>query len=245
MSRGNMSKKILFVSGVARSGTSALVNVLNTNPGLLVGMERYFWPIQGNLIMPSHFEKERFITVEPGDTHGAAGFALNLEDRGRAYDHAVYVGDKFPLLYNHFDHIFANFPTASHIYILRNPLSVVESYDARKNDPDDNWVKAGIDGLKEWNTSVAKAAKLTEEQKANFHFVLYEDFFSHEENINALFVKLGLPPVATEKLNQFVAKFNEINARPVPRRDDLRRYVARHADFDSYRLLCDRIDAGN
>ncbi len=61
--------KILFVSGVGRSGTSALVNVLNTHPEILMGQERFFWTIRNNTISTAHFAKERFLDVREEDTH--------------------------------------------------------------------------------------------------------------------------------------------------------------------------------
>ena len=235
-------KTNVFVSGVARSGTSALVSVLNTNPGFLIGMERYFFPIRRCEITPEHFKRARFLDVQEGDTHAKN---LSMAQQGEAFRQARYVGDKFPLLYQNFDYIFETFPEARHIYIVRNPLSVAESYDARERNPEDKWRKSWDIGLREWNDSVRAIAGLTEAQAARFHFVQYEDFFADSARMNALFRAFGLDAVAPEKLVSFVTKFEALNARPVDRRDDIRQHVARHADWEAYRALLGRIDAQN
>lgn len=235
-------KQLLFVSGLARSGTSALVQVLNTNPGFQIGMERYFFPIRQKTLTPAHFERERFLSYEEGDTHKKGLPGLHGAE---AFEQATYVGDKFPLLYQNFDYIFETFPEARHIYIVRNPLSVAESYDARERNPEDKWRKSWDIGLAEWNDSVRAIAGLSDTQAARFHFVQYEDFFADTARMNALYRAFGLDAVAPRKLSSFVEKFEALNTRSVARRDDIRQHVARHADWESYRALLGRIDAQN
>ncbi|SMP05559.1 sulfotransferase family protein [Shimia sagamensis] len=232
-------KKLVFVSGVARSGTSALVNVLNKNPGFLIGMERYFFLIKREEITLEHFRGQRFLAVEEGDTHGKG---LAMEDPKKALRNATFIGDKFPLLFEHFDYMLDAFPEARHIYIVRNPLSVVESYDARLRDKSDKWRKSWQVGLNEWNTSVQSVMKLSAEQLAKFYFVSYESFFESTGEMNALFSHFDLGEVRNEHLKPFCQKFRELNENPVKRRDDIRQYVARHADWQSYRALLQRIE---
>lgn len=213
--------------------------MLNTHGSLLVGQERYFKKIRGNSIAPQHFEKSRFLDVRDGDTHAhTSGLKLASQDLSKRYDDAMYVGDKFPSLFRHFDRIFELFPDAKHVYIVRNPLSVIESYDARHQDPDDHWQWTCQDGMDAWNESVGKVARLGPTMLEQFFIIQYEEFYRTADSINALFVQMGLGPVAGEKLQHFVRKFETLNEKPVPRRDDLRLFVARNADWDSYRKLC-------
>ncbi len=231
-----MTQNIVFVSGVARSGTSAMVNVLNRNPRIMVGQERYFFLVKQERLTAAEFEKERFLTFHDGDSHSQA-ISTNPEKREEAFDRAIWIGDKFPLLYNHFDYIFREFPEARHIYIFRNPLSVIESYDARQRNPKDSFRKTWKDGLREWNESVARVAALAPEDLSRFHLVQYEDFFSTPDRMNALFNWLGVPRLKPEKLASFVEKYRELGEKPVPRRDDMRQHVALNADWDAYRTL--------
>lgn len=233
-------KEKLFVSGVARSGTSALVNVLNCSPGFLIGMERFFFLIKREQISGAHFRRQRFLSVEEGDCHGKG---LTMEDPAVAFGRARYIGDKFPLLYQNFDYIFDTFPEAHHIYIVRNPLSVMESYDARKRDAKDTWKKTGQVGLEEWNESVRKVALLPADRLKNFYFVQYENFFADTGLMNLLFRSFGLDPVKEARLEPFCEKFKELNERPVARDDDMRQHVARNAEWEAYRHLLGMIDA--
>ena len=229
-------KKLLFISGVARSGTSALVRVLNSHPGILVGQERYFFRIRRQEIGPEHFEKERFYTLQDGDTHGA-GFRAPYDQFSKAYDAATYVGDKFPLLYSYFDYMFETFPDAAHIYIFRNPLSVIESYHRRQQNPDDQFSKTWLQGLEEWNESLGRVARMDPAARRRFHLVQYEKLFASPAGMNALFRRLGLSELKPERLQPFADRFSELNETSVPRQDIMRQHVALNADWDAYRTL--------
>lgn len=233
------NKKILFVSGLARSGTSAMVKVLNRNPDFLIGQERYFFLVKRETITPAEFERDRFLTFQTGDSH-ITREASGVEKRQQAYDRAAYVGDKFPLLFNHFDYVFRNFPDAQHVYIFRNPLSVVESYDARQRNPKDPFRRTWKEGLEEWNTSVGRVANLSDEQLSRFHLIEYESFFESADQMNNLFARLGAPSVDPAALDVYVQEYLELREKLVPRRDDIRQYVALNADVASYRKLHER-----
>lgn len=233
----------LFLSGTARAGTSALVNILNQHNHIVMGQERYFHKFRSNSIRQDHFKKTRFLDIREGDTHEHGGlFTIPRGQREHRFDTAVYVGDKFPPMFRHLDHVLAEFPKARHIYILRNPLSVVESYEARFQNPDDHWTLDWRAGLAAWNESVARIASLPAEVLQNFLFVQYEEIYAQTRAINALFTRLGLSNLEPERLEPFVAKFAELNSKLVPRRDDLRMHVARGADWGSYKKLCTYID---
>lgn len=233
-------KKITFISGVARSGTSALVDVLNTHPDFYFGMERYYFYIESGCLKPEHFEKDRFLEVQAGDTHGK-GFREAFDQRISKYNCARVIGDKYPLLYKNFAQIHQDFPEAEHIYIVRNPLSVMESYFSRFVDITDNWNRTWQMGLEEWNASIQAVLHQAENNLKRFHFVIYENFFSETAHINALFSKLGSAPLPDENLLSFVETFRALNANPVPRQDELRLFAARYADWMSYNKLLDRI----
>jgi len=222
-----MMPGLLFMSGVARSGTSTLVNLCNAHPGMLIGQERYFHLFRKNLIAPEHFEKTRFLDLQPGDTHVKAPLNAAGADPGMRFDRARWIGDKFPPLFRHFDHVLAAFPVARHVYILRNPLSVVESYDARHRNPEDNWTHSWQDGLADWNESVGRLAALSADHLRRFVPVQYEDLYGSTAAMNRLFAALDLPPLPQARLAPCAEKFAVLNDRPVARRDDLRAAVAR------------------
>jgi len=230
-------KRLLFLSGTARAGTSALVNILNQHNHILMGQERYFFKFRKNVIVRGHFERGRFLNMRPDDTHDKATLAGVIKDPEARYDNAVYIGDKFPPMFRHLDHVFKHFPKARHIYILRNPLSVAESYEARFQNKDDKWTQNWEVGLEAWNESVRIIADLPEERLQHFTFVQYEEIYATPKAINALFTRLGLSNLEEEVLEPYTAKFAELIHKPVPRRDDIRLQVSRRADWDSYRKL--------
>jgi len=231
--------KHLFLSGTARAGTSALVNILNQHNHILMGQERYFNKFRQNTIARAHFHKERFLDLRDGDTHEHGGLhSIPPGQREQRFDKAIYVGDKFPPMFRHFDHVLNEFPKAHHIYILRNPLSVVESYETRFQNTEDPWHLNWRDGLKAWNDSLSRITTLPSKTLQRFTFVLYEDLYAHTRAINALFTRLGLSNLEPETLQPFVAKFYKLNQKPVPRRDDIRMYVARNADWAAYKQVC-------
>ena len=228
-------KKIAFISGVARSGTSALVNFLNCSDALLFGQERYFFPIQNRVITSAFFGKDRFLGIIEGDTHKGGGLKGPPAVLAQKYDHAAVIGDKFPNLFMHFDYIFRTFPEAPHIYIVRNPLSVAESYQAVYVS--DRWKHTFQDGLKNWNRSVDLVTKLPAEIRARFHIIEYETFFAEKAQSDRTFAFLGVEPPPEAALAQHRAKFAALNQQGGPRRDDIRRHVARHANWAAYNAL--------
>lgn len=228
------SKTIAFVSGVARSGTSALVNLMNVHPQILMGQERFFWLLEKGTMHPEHFEAERFLEVRPEDSHIRRPFPKDEIER---FGNACVIGDKHPNLFEFFPVVFERFPAARHIYILRNPLSVIESYDRRHRDTSDPWNRSFAQGLREWNQSVAAVASLSDAQRHQFLVVEYESVFADSAETDRIFHFLDLEPPPESNLCHIRRKFEELNQSKVPRRDDLRRFVAQYADWESYRKL--------
>lgn len=232
-------KHMLFVFGVARSGTSALAKLLNLSDDIMIGQERYYHLFKRERIGPEHFTRARFLDRREGDTHPRGGFGASSDDAAACYDRALHVGDKYPSLFRNLDHMFATFPEARSVYILRNPLSVLESYDKRFQNPDDRWSNSYAKGMESWNESIARVAALPEERLKQFHFVEYERIFSAHDEIGRLFAGLGAAPPPEEALAPILARHETLQKKPVPRRDDIRRHMARHADWAAYRRLCD------
>ena len=137
-------KRILFLTGVARSGTTAMAQLLNRHPDICLGIERY----KAKFLRRSEFEgadftPERFFDFRASDTNILPGNAAKwrgIYDRmAEKFPGARVVGDKIPHLYEKFDACSQVFPEAKWIYMLRDINGVASSWNARAGNPKDKW----------------------------------------------------------------------------------------------------------
>ncbi len=236
---------LLVLGGCPRSGTTALARLLNGHARVLLGNERYYRLFEHGTITPAQFERERFLTIEEGDTHDeppglAAGprpHWLGVDPAAR-WGGARLVGDKFPPLFRAYDLIAKRLPEARLVYVLREPLSVAESYQARADDPGDAWPFDAARAVSDWNESVRRTAA---ETRLDLVVVTYETILRDEAAVETLLRRLGLDPEEWETQPAGVlSKAAAMGAERVPRRTDVRRLVAEQADFDAYRALLKR-----
>lgn len=133
-------RKFLFVGGMARSGTSALCELLNRHPALAIGMERYKYSAgSGELFRqgPAAFEREAFFDIRPSQTNIAAEggkYQRLYREMAARYDQAEYVGDKVPAYYRQVDRLIGAFPGARVVLIWRPLEDVAMSWDRRSRD---------------------------------------------------------------------------------------------------------------
>ena len=228
-----MSKDLLFISGAARSGTTAVAKLLNRHPQILLGSERYFFKLAKQELKPSDFELPRFLKIEDGDTHEAGRVAQNRE----AYDRSKIVGDKFPQPFLYMDYIEETFPSAKHVYIVRNPFSVAESYEQRRITG--SWRHSYMDAVRAWNRSISTFQRLAPALRGRLHVVEYEDLFGNPESIQAMLRFLDVEPLSPAVLESEIAQSNKVSAKEAMRNDALRLYVCKHTDWAAYAKFCD------
>lgn len=138
------TKMNLIVSGVARSGTRILAELLNSHEDIVLGLERfkYQFLMHGNF-GADLFGKERFFDFRKEDTNLRPAvrpqWCGTYEQIGAKWDHARVVGDTVqdltPVLR---DFIAAN-PDCRHIHLLRNLKDVALSWQARADHPRASW----------------------------------------------------------------------------------------------------------
>lgn len=224
-------KKFLFAGGNARSGTTALAELLNCHPKVFVMVERYMKELKRGTLRPDFFDRQPV-----ADTKAPKMLERWGDDMGDRWDAATYIGDKVPALSAGFDVLDDRFPGATLIYIVRNPIAVAASYFERKEAG--SW-KRGVDmAVKQWNKAVRLGLQRCKDGKPLI-VVPYEDMFRSRELIDRIFVTLDLDPAeATEERVERVLRTAErIGAREMPRDDEMLRYVSMNASFRQYREL--------
>ncbi|WP_108661520.1 sulfotransferase family protein [Acuticoccus kandeliae] len=230
-------KTILFVGGCPRSGTTALTRLLNCHPDILLGNERYYWPMDKHHATPDLFDRARFLEIREGDTHSGARDPYAGSDADQKFDGARYVGDKYPPIYRAYDFLAERFPDARVIAIVRNPFSVAESYEVRARNDGDDWRRDHAQGIRDWSASVVRTAKAVE-SGMKVTVVSYERLFAAGADISPLYAALGLDPApAFPAADGILQHAQRVGAKPAPRNDTIRFEVALKAQFGPYRKL--------
>lgn len=137
-------KTHLIVTGVARSGTTALAELLNIHPGICIGVERFkFRYLRENCFDAELFEKDRFFDFRKGDTNllpsARPAWAPIYEAAQAKWDDAAVVGDKTPDLIPVLHDFMAQNPDFKFLCILRNLKDVGLSWQARAERTRDAW----------------------------------------------------------------------------------------------------------
>ena len=92
--------KYLFVAGCPRSGTTALVKLLNSHYQIILGMERFKYVKKK--ITPNHFTKTNFLALDKQETNIFGKHWDNFYeeiDRKFQNNKVEIIGDKYPQYY--------------------------------------------------------------------------------------------------------------------------------------------------
>lgn len=246
---GNESPRQLFICGANRSGTTALARLLNANPGVVVGIERYRKRLM-QLTDGDHrslFSKQRFFTYMADDTNVDfnAAYPEETESARRKFDTALYIGDKVPQLYRRLQHIEAAFPDCRVLYIVRDPVHVAMSWQRRAEAQNDPWPQRNgyQQAVVEWNESIRFAMKATKHLGNRLTYLSYERLFGQRRYLvwRELMRRLSLPT----KPNESTRRFFENSARRAGMKREspaeILQYVSRSADYVTYAKLLARV----
>ncbi|MEL6550918.1 MAG: sulfotransferase [Pseudomonadota bacterium] len=159
------SKTTLIVTGVARSGTTALAELLNAHPEICVGIERFkFQYLRAGNYDAGLFTFDRFFDFKEEDTNiipAQRPHWKTVYDAIEAkWEGARIVGDKVPDLTPILGDFFAENPGFKYIYILRNLKDVALSWQARADRARDRWPAS---------RGFAAACKSWDEQQTAIH----------------------------------------------------------------------------
>jgi hypothetical protein len=137
-------KAHLLVTGTARSGTTALAELLNSHEEICVGIERFkFQYLRDGNFSADLLERERFFDFREEDTNLRPAVRPHWQSVYDAiadkWDKARVIGDKVPDMAPVLDDYMAQNPDFKCIYILRNLKDVGLSWQARANRSRDSW----------------------------------------------------------------------------------------------------------
>lgn len=246
------SPQICFITGVGRSGTTAMADLLNLHPQVCIGIERYkFKFLRREDFNGREFTPERFFDFRAGDTNllpGSAGRWRGVYEgmRGK-YPQASMVGDKIPNLFEKFEPCTRVFPQAKWVYMLRDINAVASSWNARAQNPRDKW-PSGNDyrrAVPTWNRGNAIAATLPEDKVMIVH---YEKFFGGSAAARRALLKfIGLEDSAefTAQAQMSYEKYAKIVKTKAPvLLEGQQEYIAANADMKTYATLIARSRTG-
>jgi Sulfotransferase family len=239
------SNQVVFITGVPRSGTSAMAYLLNLHPAICIGIERYkFKFVRRGEVDGDEFTAERFFDFRPDDTNllperqpHRAKFYRRLE---RKFPQATVVGDKIPSLFDRFEACERAFPEARWVYMLRDVNGVACSWNARAANPEDKWPakKTFRKAVRDWNRANALIRALPEER---VRIVAYKDFFGGSEAARqSLLAFLGAEdePSIREGAAAAYQKYVEVVQAKTPLvLPGQEAYVAAEADLETYSAL--------
>lgn len=229
-------KKYLFVAGCARSGTSALVQLLSGSPKIALGMERFGHLVNPNdfSLTPEHFTKARFLKLEEGDTFydDVLDFHKFDPDLINKLDTSEWVGDKRPDLYESYDQLFESFPNAKVIFIYRSIAEVASSFHGRIQEGK-NWpaTKNFESAVREWNRSLYLTREALN-KGYDIAVVDYDSIFLGDLDLTPLFSFLNVE--INEGLERHIQKIRKRSKELSEKRtlllsDDEIEYIERNA----------------
>ena len=242
------SKSVLFVTGLGRSGTTALGKMLSISPDICLFTELYNWNRPSGY-SPHDFEEQVLIDAIDISKH-----QINKKEISK-YRTASYIGDKRPDFIFCAEKTFNNFEGTkiSILFILRNLIQICVSAHKRANDPNDlgwNSENGVIFTILWFNATMRQLLHLKQFRPDIFKcisFVHYTNIFSQKNLALDLFDSLGIEinDRLNDQLDQFFQKSQSIanrNSIEQPIDSIVRKHISKYLDFESYKQCIQSCD---
>jgi len=221
-------KKHLLISGVARSGTTALAELLNSHESICVGIERFKFQF---LLHHNHsarlFERERFFDFRPQDTNlsptAKPHWQTVYDAIAQKWDAAEVIGDKVPDMTAVLPAFIAANPDFKYIYILRNLKDVGLSWQARANRTRDSWPskKGFAAACESWSAQMQSLHALMQTKEMNRKVLLLDydtmyDEGSRSDEVILKFLGVGSSAAFRDTYQKHVAFARAKAASKIP-----------------------------
>jgi hypothetical protein len=236
------SKKLVFIVGCARSGTTWLQKVLSQSPYVATGPETHLFSSYLRSLEDTWHKRKgtrvglSHLMTEDELVEWMRGFSeLCLGRIADARAGAKIVVEKTPKHGEYAAKILRLFPAAFFIHIIRDPRAVVPSLRAASRSWGSSWTSSRLaDGSQKWRedvTSARRAASLTE----RYTEVRYESLHTDGAGeIARLFAWLE-EPVSDEEAEAYVAASAFDKVRTAGAEQDIDQQFFRRGEVDSWR----------
>ena len=194
-------QSLLFLAGLGRSGTTALLEVFAAHAQVALGVERYkrLYPRDEEPVTADLFEEDRFFDFTDRLTNltpeQAPEWAPHYAAMRAKWRQARYVGDKMVAI--RLQHVWETLPEARFVCIVRDLEPVAASWEARAQNPDDLGWAADQDATKAvagWNRSLRRVRRAVKQRPDRAVVVEYDRFFGDESgtSLGKVLAWLGL-----------------------------------------------------
>lgn len=171
-----------FVFGAARSGTTAMAELLNAHPHVCMGIERYkYFAGRGERLSEQMFEKDRFFRFDPHETNilpDKRPWADIYKTMSEKWEDAQVVGDK--LAARVLPYVLRDMPDPLVIYMLRDINQLASSWNVRALKAQGRWPSHNDyrAAVPIWNQDNSTALRHMSALGRRMLIIEYEQFFS-------------------------------------------------------------------
>ncbi len=223
----------LFVSGAARSGTTALGRLLNASPRVALFVERYE-PDFG--YHPDMFTADAVFC--PGWEQGLHAASWGMLQR--RVGQVRYIGDKMPnfLLSWHITRHNFRPRTIRILHIIRNIYDVAHSFNQRAQNSEDRWSQRRDfkSACAEWNLNNLMILEVLKDPKFSrqVSVVQYEKLFTDRDAMMTVFstLNIGRPKPVLRRMESEMKRGVKVGAKVRTLSEEQKDYISRVADFN-------------
>ena len=229
MTAESSAKTHLLVTGVARSGTTAMGELLNSHSRICLGVERFkFQFLRANNYDASMFDHDRFFDFRPEDTNldpvSRPAWQPLYDTMKTKWDTAQVIGDKVPDMMPVLADFMAANPDFRYICLLRNLKDVALSWQARADRKRDSWPagKGFAMACQSWAEQNLLLHDLLRDKRLRRQILLldYDTMYAtpdHTEAALLAFLGLQEEPDFTEILSDHAEFYANRRSRKVPK----------------------------
>lgn len=230
--------RYLFVAGCPRSGTTAMVHLLNADPRIIVGRERFKFTV--DTLGPDHFAPEHFFAPTEDETNDCNPTYYGRLKARWDTGGVAYIGDKFPHYFRHLHTLRKRFPGCRFLFMVRELETVASSYNVRAQREEDTAWPPHQDyqyAVKHWNESLMRLCQYVQAHgDADIFPVLYESLYSGDmAYLEALydFLELPLIPEVSKKFAEMTTDWESRANKSLQLDDAMRSYLDSKRDKES------------